>query len=74
MSEGKSIALGQVFTDEQLLWALRIVNTGRTAQEIVSRIEDEITKPALQHINQVTGQENDARYWAYLLVHTLARK
>lgn len=74
MSEDKSIALGQVFTDEQLLWALRIVNTGRTAQEIVSRIEDEITKPALPHINQVTGQENDARYWAYLLVHTLARK
>ena len=74
MSEGKSVSLGQVFTDEQLFWAIRIVSTGRTAQEIVSRIEDEITKPALPHINQVTGQENDARYWAYLLVHTLARK
>lgn len=74
VTEQKTVSLGEVFTDPQLCKALRICGSDGTTTEIVNRLVREITEPALEHINKVTGQENDARYWAYLLIHTQARK
>jgi len=37
----------------------------------VSKIETEVIRPVLPQINQITGQENNARYLAYLLKYKI---
>lgn len=65
----KTIAIGEVFTDEQLQKAVQIYKKGGRAKEL----HDAITKPGLEHINQVTRQENSPMYWAYALEYACSQ-
>lgn len=33
----------------------------------IGAILEHVVRPRMEHINEVTGQENDDRYWAYAL-------
>lgn len=69
-----TITLGELFTTQEIALAAELYKnlkgTGRFAREC----EACVVAPALPRINQVTGQENNARYWAYALEHALTSK
>jgi len=67
----KSVELGDLFTDDEIAKAKQIINTDPLPNK---RLVDEVVTPAMKHINEVTGQENDARYFAYALERYLARE
>lgn len=56
----KCIELGKVFDRGQLDAILRIGNDP-------ARVTREVIEPAMTQINERTGQENDARYWGYMI-------
>jgi hypothetical protein len=70
-------ALGELFTDSEIDEA--VILCGHHAQTHTSPISDLVSMvvaPALDRINKTTGQDNDARYLAYVLVsacNTLAQ-
>ena len=66
----KTIALGDVFTMDEINAAAEIIATAENTQ-ITNRVTEEVVRPIIPRINQVTGQGNDARYWAYVLIHAL---
>lgn len=77
MTDTKMVTLGEVFTDEQLDKAQEIV--GKYADQSVMRhciehLTEEITSPALDQINQRTGQENDPGYWAWMLLYAIRNR
>ena len=78
MSERRTIRLGDVFTEDESRRALALYKRlGRPPEHhepLVDVLVREITAPALPRINEVTGQENDARYWAYMLIHVFQTK
>ena len=61
----KKITIGELFTEEELQKAFRLSD--------VNKIEAQIVKPAIARINQITGQENDSKYWAYCLVYMIQK-
>jgi hypothetical protein len=63
MKERKEIQASEVFTPEMLELAMKC----RDKDEILEKV---IT-PNMEHINKVTEQENDPRYWAYALEFVL---
>jgi hypothetical protein len=73
--ETKSVTLGEVFSEEQLAYARACIqqHNGTVLKTLVEKLVEQVTEPALPHINQVTGQENDPTYWAWMLVYALQR-
>lgn len=59
-----SIRLGDLFTDEQIDLAIAIVREGR---DVHSRLVEEVVRPAMSRIDEVTGQQNDVDYFAYVV-------
>ena len=57
----KAVNFKHIFSEEDIKLAIKLNN----ANEICSQI----TKPKLELINEVTGQENDPKYWAYWLMY-----
>jgi len=53
--------LGSILTVAEIRLALDLTE--------VKEIEEQIIRPALARINEKTGQENDARYLAYFVLH-----
>lgn len=69
----QTIKIGELFTEEELKAALKLYRKYQHG-EFHERIVKEIVEPALPRINQVTGQENDARYWGYALEYALTQR
>jgi hypothetical protein len=63
----KKIALGKLFTEQELAKAAALWAKTRMSPLFHSRVRDEVVIPAMPRINKVTGQENDADYMAYML-------
>lgn len=61
----KSIPIGALFTDAQLRAAALIWK--QDGDHFHQRALGEIVLPAMDNINKVTGQTNDAHYFAYVL-------
>lgn len=61
----KSFTVGELFTEIEIKRAVLIWKTDRT--NFHRRAVTEIVEPVLPRINKTTGQENDARYLAYML-------
>lgn len=65
----KTSTIGDLFTEEELERMTEIIESAELGSDTaVSRITTEITEPALSRINKQLGQENDARYLAYMAV------
>jgi len=62
----KRIALGDVFTADDLAKARKIVREAND-QDCVTRIAAEVVRPRMPEIDRVSGQTNDDRYMAYCL-------
>jgi len=60
----KQFSLGELFSDEVLLRAYCI---GPNFYQLL----EEIVKPRMSEINEVTGQENDPHYVTHVLIHAL---
>lgn len=62
----------ELFTPAELNHAIKLFCTYKSGA-LHQHLLREVIEPALPRINQVTGQENDARYWAYALEHALCQ-
>jgi len=60
----KTVKLGDMLTDAQLD-RCRVLYPDR------ARIRDEVIRPNMKTINRRLGQENDADYLSYAIVHVL---
>lgn len=74
MSSHRNVTIGDIFTAEELQRANDIIkahdkSNGNVA--LIDTLENEIVVPVLPRINQSTGQDNDARYLAYMLEHII---
>lgn len=67
----KTIALGDVFTDEQLAALRTLWDTDR--EHFHKRALVEVVTPAMDQINEKTGQANDAGYMAYMVEAVFTR-
>ena len=59
-----TVNLRDLFTRNQIIKARKLFPD-------TTKIQKEVVEPQLEHINRVTGQENDARYFSYALIHML---
>ncbi len=77
-----TIRLGEVLSEDQFKAILKIGNKelqGRPdldiesiiARVIPARVTREVIEPILHEIDKKTGQENDARYWGYMICYIL---
>lgn len=74
MNPNRTVAIGDVLTADQVKCAHKIYRRHRgvlSDTALVDELERKITGPAIPQINERTGQQNDARYWAYALVFVL---
>lgn len=71
----KTVRLGDLFTEEQIKKAVEIVhNFRRTGRSLNDILVERVVREAMPRINDVTGQENDERYWAYVLEAALTQE
>jgi hypothetical protein len=69
----KTSTIGDVFTKTEIKKAQKLFAKCKPG-EFNKRVVAEIVEPAMPRINKATGQENDARYFGYLLEHLLTVK
>jgi|tagenome__1003787_1003787.scaffolds.fasta_scaffold20690405_1 hypothetical protein len=62
--------LGNLFTSTELNKAYRLY-TECKGTGFNRRCAAEIVEPVLERINKTTGQQNDARYWAYAIEYAI---
>jgi hypothetical protein len=67
----KTVTLPQFLTEEQIAEAVRLYEAHGTGA--VPKILARVIEPNMDAINAKLGQENDARYLAYAVVHVLTR-
>lgn len=63
----KEMTLGDLFTQAELDKARALYNENR--QGLNQTLVEQVVAPAIDRINAKTGQENDARYFGYMLEH-----
>lgn len=68
----KNVTLPDFLTDAQIQQAARIYEI-YTDEAAVKEIQDRVIAPNLSTINTKLGQENDARYLAYMVVYVLSQ-
>lgn len=66
---GKWTALGEIFTDTELLAALKLFLTDRATFH--DKCRDQVVAPAIERINTTLGKKNDPDYLAYGLEFAL---
>ena len=71
----KTVTLGEVFAPEQLELAEKLVSHHKDTvmKGLVTQLVNQVTEPSIDHINQITGQENDPTYWAWMLVYAFQK-
>lgn len=87
MSEKKEIKIGDLFTDDELRAALKVIEEFRAMSVLASeigavpvlnlndRLQAQVVTPAvMERINRETGQKNDPDYLCYVLqyAHTMS--
>ena len=60
------MTIGELFTEREINAAVKLYNECKPG-EFNKRVVEKIVEPAMARINKVTGQENDPRYFGYLL-------
>lgn len=70
----KKLTINQLFVDAELAKAREILLETASSKQRIDRLVNEVVAPRMSHINTVTGQENDARYFAYLLEYLLSNQ
>jgi hypothetical protein len=72
-TERKTITLIELFSEEQLQKAVTIAKhyTPGSGKSLAELLCDRVVNEAMPHINEVTGQQNVAMYWAYALEYAL---
>jgi hypothetical protein len=68
----KMMTLPQFLTEDQIAQALRLYET-HDVSEACEQILTRVIEPNMAAINAKLGQENDARYLAYAVVHVLSQ-
>lgn len=68
----KTVAIGSILTKEEVLQAAQLYEQVARS-EFAERCAAEIIRPAIERINKVTGQENDAKYLAYCVEYALMK-
>lgn len=70
----KYVKIGDIFTDQELEAARKLYQQVSDAgtHDFAARCAKEIIEPILPRINEKTGQENDAKYFAYMLEYLMA--
>ncbi|MGY3581783.1 hypothetical protein [Bradyrhizobium sp. USDA 4350] len=71
MTNQKTVSLTDLFTAEELDAAVELYDSCSPGT-FNAAVVQKIVQPALPRINQVTGQENDAKYWGYALEHAIS--
>lgn len=70
ISDQKSVTLLDILTKAQIAHAMRLYKAQGVAA--VEKIQIEVIEPNMAAINEKLGQENDARYLAYVVVYVLS--
>lgn len=65
------VSLDQIFTANELHTALMLYVKCESAIAFHKLCTEQIIRPALARINRITGQENDANYWAYVMEYAI---
>lgn len=68
----KTITISDVFTDAEIKKAQKLFAKCKPG-EFNKLVVEQIVQPAMPRINKATGQENDARYFGYMLEHVLTQ-
>ncbi len=68
----KTISLGDMLTDDQILRAITLAHTN-SGTALHTALRDEIVVPNLPEIDQRLGQKNDPDYLAYAIEYVLER-
>ncbi|MCK1671080.1 hypothetical protein [Bradyrhizobium sp. 150] len=68
----KTITISDVFTDAEIKKAQKLFAKCKPGQ-FNKLVVEQIVQPAMPRINKATGQENDARYFGYLLEHAITQ-
>lgn len=68
----KMLPIGQILTTTEMKEALRLYKRCES-HLFADRCAAEIISPVLERINKITGQENDARYLAYAVQHSILK-
>jgi hypothetical protein len=69
----KTITLPEFLTDGQIDKAVRLYEA-HGHWDSVAKIQAQVIEPNMAAINVKIGQENDARYLAYAVVHVLSQR
>jgi hypothetical protein len=69
----KSITLGDVFSDKQVRQLLNAYQKAEEAGELPHQALVKIIEPLMPQINQRTGQDKDAGYWAFAVEYVFSR-
>jgi hypothetical protein len=67
----KTTTLPQFLTDAQIAKATKLYEAH--GMDAVAAIQAQVIEPNMAAINQKLGQENDARYLAYAVVHACSQ-
>ena len=67
----KTVTLPQFLTEAQIREAVRLYQTHGT--NAVAQIQARVIEPNMAAINEKLGQENHARYLAYMVLHVLTQ-
>jgi hypothetical protein len=68
----KTITLPQFLTESQIAEAVALYEA-HGHWDSVAQIQAQVIEPNMVAINEKLGQENDARYLAYAIVHVLTQ-
>ena len=65
----KHIPASELFTDQDVAGAAKLISETKSATDLHARIVNEIIFPIMPRINKVTRQLNDEDYMGYALEH-----
>jgi hypothetical protein len=64
----ETVRLGDIFTNAEMKQARKLfLQCRKDGTRFNDCVVTQIVEPAMPRINAVTGQENVARYWGYML-------
>ena len=67
----KTMTLPQFLTEAQIAHAVKLYEAH--GMDAVGKIRSEVIEPNMDAINEKLGQENDATYLAYAIVHVCSQ-
>lgn len=65
----KTIAMGDIIDAAKFQTVLDLMGNAASMAEAVTAVQQQVIEPMMGEINAKTGQQNDARYIAYMVVN-----